>query len=487
MWGNMNNEYGKLAKGYSGNISGMTSASRGFTGNRLLGYPESHDEDRLMYYNKTAGNSTNAAHNVKDLNVGLSRMSAIGAISLLIPGPKMIWHFGELGWDSSIFTCTDGSVNDNSSTIAGDCKLSTKPQPQWTNNWLADNSRNKIYTDWTRMIALKTTEPVFSGVATITNTSSLTSNIKITNSALPSTDLKDVLLLANFDVTSQNVAPGFPYIGTWYNLMDNSSINVTDVTAPIAVMAGDFKIYGNKKSNLEDKYFTLPTDNFTIESKGETCVNQNNGEIVITAKTTHAYTAIVNGKAYDFVNNSLKISSLPATTYNVSISVMGESTEQKFTIGIPKGGTITGKSSLNSDKLLVEINNGTAPYTIFINGQEQFETNSEAFLVDTNKGGLLEVKTAKACEGVYSTQIDDSFLTTTAYPNPTTGKVALTLPTSKKEVTVSIYTLNSQVISTNTYPVENGQVQLNLENQTNGIYMVKVNLETPTYLKIIKN
>ncbi len=487
MWGNFNSQYSTLLKGYAANISRMTPASHGFLANRLMGYPESHDEERLMYNAKTDGNSTNAGHNIKTLNVGLSRMSAIGATSLLVPGPKMVWDFGELGYDSSIFTCNNGSINDNSSTIAGDCKLDTKPQLQWTSNWLGNTNRNKIYSDWSRMIALKTTEPVFSGVATMANSSSLTSNIKITNSALAATDLKDVLVLANFDVTSQNVATGFPYAGTWYNLMDNSSIKVTDINAPIAIMAGDFKIYGNKKSQLEDKYFTLPSDNFTIESKGETCLNQNNGEIVINAKTPNTYTAVINGKSYDFLNNSVKISGLVANTYNVSIFVMGQSLEQKFTIGIPKGAIITGKSSLDSNKLLVEISNGTAPYTIFINGQEQFATDSPSFLVDTNKGGLLEVKTAKACEGIYATKIDDSFLTIAAYPNPTTGRVAIRIPTSKKEVTVTIYTLNSQFICTNKYTVENGQIQLSLEEQSSGVYIVKVDLETPTYLKIIKN
>jgi hypothetical protein len=70
-----------------------------------MGYVESHDEERLMYKNIQYGNSANALHNVKTLNTALSRMSAIGAVSLLVPGPKMIWHFGELGWESSIFTC----------------------------------------------------------------------------------------------------------------------------------------------------------------------------------------------------------------------------------------------------------------------------------------------------------------------------------------------------------------------------------------------
>jgi hypothetical protein len=414
-------------------------------------------------------------------------MSALGAVSLLIPGPKMIWHFGDLGNESSIYTCSDGSVNDNSATIAGDCKLSTKPQPQWVKNWLGDDSRKKIYSNWSRMIALKTTEPVFSGVATMTNASSLTQNIKITNSALADTTLKDVVIISNFDVTTQNMAPGFPYTGIWYNLMDNSAITVTDVNVPIPVMAGDYKIYGNKKSSLADKYFTLPADNFTIQSKGETCVNQNNGELVINAKTTHPYTAIINGKNYDFVNNTIKLDNLIPTTYNVSILIMGESYQQNFTINIPKGGSITGKSSVNSNKLLVEINNGTAPFKIFINGEEQFETDSDTFLVDTNKGGLLEVKTAKPCEGIYKTQIDGSLVSAVASPNPTTGTTGITVPLAKREVLVDIYTLNSQLISTKTYTVTDGKVQINLENQPNGIYIAKINLDTPIYVKIIKN
>ncbi|CAD0001607.1 alpha-amylase family glycosyl hydrolase [Flavobacterium salmonis] len=250
MWGNLNGAYNELSMGYTGNISRMTSSSRGFTSNRLIGYTESHDEERLMYKNIQYGNSTNSAHNVKSLSTALSRMSAIGAVSLLVPGPKMIWHFGELGWDSSIFTCNNGTVNDASATISGDCKLDTKPQPQWTGNWLGNTARNKIYNDWAKMITLKTKEPVFSGTATMANTSSLYPNIKITNAALNSTQLKDVLIIANFNVTTQNVATGFSYSGTWYNLMDNSTISVADVNAVISIPAGEFRIYGNKQASL---------------------------------------------------------------------------------------------------------------------------------------------------------------------------------------------------------------------------------------------
>jgi hypothetical protein len=72
MWGKMTDNYNELSMGYPANISGMTSASRGF--NRLMGYAESHDEERLMY--KTCNTVTiQTAHNVKD--VALSRMSAM--------------------------------------------------------------------------------------------------------------------------------------------------------------------------------------------------------------------------------------------------------------------------------------------------------------------------------------------------------------------------------------------------------------------------
>lgn len=259
MWGKMTDNYNQLSMGYNSNndISRMYALNRsGFQANRVMGYAESHDEERLMYKNVQFGNSS-GSYNVKTLNTALSRMSAIGAISLLIPGPKMIWHFGELGWDSSIYTCTDGTVNDNSATIAGDCKLSTKPQPQWINNWLGNDSRNKIYYDWARMIGLKTTEPVFLGTATVPSATTLTPNIKITNGSLANTALKDVLIIANFDVIAQNVATGFPYTGSWYNLMDNTPYNVTDINATIALQPGEFRIYGNKASTLSKPKFDI--------------------------------------------------------------------------------------------------------------------------------------------------------------------------------------------------------------------------------------
>ncbi|OAZ03420.1 T9SS type A sorting domain-containing protein [Flavobacterium succinicans] len=235
-----------------------------------------------------------------------------------------------------------------------------------------------------------------------------------------------------------------------------------------------------------DCKFSLPSNNFAIESKGETCLNTNNGEINITATAAYGYKATINTTAYTFTNNSLKVTNLAPGTYKVTITIPGETFEQIFTIVIPKGATITGKSSVAAEKVAVEIATGTAPYTVFLNGVEQFETNATSFTVDAKTGGLLEVKTAKACEGIYAKDIATLTGTISAFPNPTSGAFEIEIPATNKEVSISIYALDGQLISNKIYTVENGKVQLSLENQPAGIYMTKVEFDQPIYVKIIK-
>ena len=242
LWGKMTDPYNQLTMGFASGsgINRMGHVSRGFTDKRLVGYAESHDEERLMYKTIQYGNDSNPNHNVQELDVALSRMSALGAVSLTIPGPKMIWHFGDLGMDNSIFTCTDGSVNTN-------CRLATKPQPQWDENWLNDADRVQIYNDWAKMNALKQFEDVFEGEYSI-HSGNLTPRIYIWDDGIPSSELKNVVILANFDVTTQSIIPDFPYTGDWFNLMDNTSINVTNISNPITLEAGEFRIFGNQIS-----------------------------------------------------------------------------------------------------------------------------------------------------------------------------------------------------------------------------------------------
>jgi hypothetical protein len=83
---------------------------RGWNQPHLIGYQESHDEERLMYKNLTFGNSANGSHNAKDLNVALRRDGMATAFWAMMPGPKMIWQFGELGYDYSITWCPSNNT-----------------------------------------------------------------------------------------------------------------------------------------------------------------------------------------------------------------------------------------------------------------------------------------------------------------------------------------------------------------------------------------
>ncbi|WP_188372781.1 alpha-amylase family glycosyl hydrolase [Winogradskyella haliclonae] len=267
MWGKMTSPYSVLARGYyddptnpatgcdmgNGNISGVGHKSRpSFQGKRLIGYAESHDEERILYQAMVNGNTSGT-----DATTFESRartMSSIGAILLTIPGPKMIWHFGDLAMENSIFTRQDGVVNspdgscafEDGGAIPGDSKLDTKPQPQWANNWLSDANRGQVYHDWSRLNALKITEDVFEGDYTI-NTS-ITPRIRVFDTSISNTELNDVIVIANFDVIAQNVNPQFTAgVGTWYDLMDETgSTTVTGSTTSISIPAGEFRIFGNQ-------------------------------------------------------------------------------------------------------------------------------------------------------------------------------------------------------------------------------------------------
>ena len=262
MWSEMFNTYKNLAQGQSSdiNISRIGhNAHTGFTGKRVVGYPESHDKDRMMYEMITFGQSGVQGN----LNASLQRMSSLGAVFLTIPGPKMMWHFADLGMDDSIWTCTNGSINsDYDGNNDGDCKLSMKPQPQWTENWLSDPNRSQVNSDWSRLIQLKIEEDVFEGSYSIT-TNTQTPKIYIWDDTIPLTELKNVVILANFKTTADNVVPNFPFTGTWYDLMDETgatSINVTDTAAPINIPAGEFRMYGNQLASLSTDDVSLGND-----------------------------------------------------------------------------------------------------------------------------------------------------------------------------------------------------------------------------------
>lgn len=310
MWGELTYPYTQLIEGYSAgaDISRMGADAHGFSAKRLMGYPESHDKERLMYSAMTFGQGQGTSPVLGNLNNSLFRMSAIGATSILVPGPKMIYGFADLGMNLSIFTCTDGTVNTDYDTITGDCKLSTKPQPQWTNNWLTTFERLQIYNNWSKMIDLKKSNVVFNGSYAISpDVSLIRQRVFVYDNSLSSNQLKNVVILANFSVAAQNVIPSFPYTGTWYNLMDNTPLVVTDINAVITIESGGFRIYGNKTA-------TLATANFDFLDEIHLYPNPSSTYFVINTATSKVQLYSITGQLVKSFNPN------QSTSYQYDVS-----------------------------------------------------------------------------------------------------------------------------------------------------------------------
>ena len=244
LWRKMTDPYANLLKGNYADVSGVTDGSGPANSKyRYIGYAESHDEERTVY--KAITESGPAG--IGTLFKAHQRLSAMGALHLLVPGPKMIWQFGELGWEKSLWTCNNGTVSFSNP----DCKLDTKPIPQWTENWLADANRLAVYNNWSKMINLKKSEDVFENGDFSWNFSATGSpRLDIRTSTVASATLSYVFVRTNFSDATLTTQAYFPYAGMWYNLMDNSTINVTDTAMNISIEPGGFRVYGNKPNTL---------------------------------------------------------------------------------------------------------------------------------------------------------------------------------------------------------------------------------------------
>ncbi|RZK96874.1 MAG: 1,4-alpha-glucan-branching protein, partial [Hymenobacter sp.] len=155
-WGNMSYNYQQADMGYSTgwDLSYGYYQNRGWSQPNLVTYMESHDEERTMYKNEAFGNAS-GSYSVKDVATGLARNEMAAALFFTQPGPRMVWQFGEVGYDKSIFTCTDGTVPQPYGT--DNCKTGAKPI-LW--NYYQDASRRHLYDVYRAMIALKK-QPAF--------------------------------------------------------------------------------------------------------------------------------------------------------------------------------------------------------------------------------------------------------------------------------------------------------------------------------------
>ena len=231
--------------------------------------------------------------------------------------------------------------------------------------------------------------------------------------------------------------------------------------------------------------FYLPQDNFTIQITGETCLNENNGSISISAIAEIAYRTTINGSEY-FFNDSLTIDSLTPGTYELCVYVDEEDYQQCYNILIESGIDLYGRTAINSNSVSIEINSGTPPFSVFLNDELKLVTTENSFSLNVKQNDRLVILSNKACEGKIETSVD---LTGNAYliPNPSSGPFQIVFDSEISDLPVRIFNTQGILIFNEVISTVNSKIEINIEDYSNGIYFVKLGESNPAYLKLIKN
>jgi glycosidase len=210
VWANQNGDARNAVKGLESDFSRFSYKPRGFKTPAAVGYMESHDEERIVF---------DTAKTITSFATVLERSKAIAATFFTIPGPKMIWQFGELGYDISI--------DQNGRT-------GRKPI-KWEYFQVPD--RLKLYKVYAELIKLKTTQEIFRTSDFIGDLAGLVKKMTLTYSS------SKLIFIANFDLIERSVADIFPSSGKWYDFFTGAELNVGDLATKYALKAGEFHIY----------------------------------------------------------------------------------------------------------------------------------------------------------------------------------------------------------------------------------------------------
>lgn len=222
LWGNHNYNYAEAAMGYhdggKSDFSGMSYQQRNWNDPHLVGYMESHDEERVMYKVRTWGNAAQG-HDTKQLETALARIRLASTFFYTIPGPKMLWQFGELGYDYSI------DYNG---------RLGEKPV-RW--DYFDDWRRNYNYRFLSSLIKLRKEHDVFETEDFDLNVSGPLKSITLDGADM------DVMVVGNFDVRQGDIAVDFTHTGSWYEYFTGEEIEVDDTYQLISLQAGEYRLY----------------------------------------------------------------------------------------------------------------------------------------------------------------------------------------------------------------------------------------------------
>ena len=404
LWGNMNNNYNEASMGFSPgwNFDYGLSIARGWSNPYLVTYMESHDEERLMYKNLLYGNSS-GGYNIKNLPTALKRMELNGAFFFTIPGPKMVWQFGELGYDYSINYCPDGSINNN-------CRTYAKPI-RW--DYLADANRKNLYNVWAALARLRknaTISDLFTSNNITRDLSGAFKWMKISQGA------NQMMVIGNFDVVSQTGSVSFPTGGTYYDFFTGSTFAATGGSQSFTLQPGEYHIYFNQfvpipvtlisfagKNNGNTNLLTWTVNNEQDLSRYE-LERSTDGVRFITAGNITA----TNSSNYSFTDN---ISAINASVYYYRLKSIDKDGNFKYSAVVKirtsaKGWLVETSPNPFTEKIQVNIESPVkdeAVYTLSDMSGKQLLKQSISLSSGNN---VFEItKAGKLANGVYMLNI----------------------------------------------------------------------------------
>ncbi len=244
LWGNANQQYNEATMGYGSNLNSVLSETRGYNNRHLVGYMESHDEQWLMMKNIKYGNSK-GNYDIKNLETALQRQELAGAFFLTLPGPKMIWQFGELGYGY-------GDNGEQCLNDSNDCPASaptrTGNKPIRWDYWTSpsNTARQNLYKTWSALLNLRHSTPAFTEPSNFYQELHSNPNKRI----LLEHEDAHIVIVGNFGVETITAFAGFSKTGTWYDYMANTEYVVNSVDENITLQPGEFKVFTSRKFDL---------------------------------------------------------------------------------------------------------------------------------------------------------------------------------------------------------------------------------------------
>lgn len=237
LWANMNYNYNEATMGWvsNSNFQGGIYTNRSWSQPTMVTYQESHDEERLAYKNIQFGNAS-GSYNIKNLATALKRNEMATAFWAVQPAPKMIWQFGELGYDYSINQCEDSTINNA-------CRVSPKPI-RW--NYQADPNRIALFNVYSKLFKLRNVPNFLPTFVTNDVTYNLGSGFKWLK---VNSDSLEIMVIGNFDVTPATGTVTFQNGGTWYNYLSGGTRTATGAEETITLQPGEYYVYLNREVN----------------------------------------------------------------------------------------------------------------------------------------------------------------------------------------------------------------------------------------------